>query len=98
MDLGMGSVIEIYHKDVYTFYKKYSYLTNTRSDNKMRELVTICCGNSGHEPQYVLMTLAYQLFTAALLLTYWYGTLFLSGVYYCLSICILVCRRENAGA
>jgi type III secretory pathway component EscS len=40
------------------------------------------CGSSGHKPQ--LMTLAYQRFTAMLLLIY--DSLFLSGVCYCLSV------------
>jgi hypothetical protein len=43
-----------------------------------------CCGNSGQKPQYGLMKLAYQRFTAVLLLIY--GSLFLSGVYYCPSV------------
>jgi hypothetical protein len=50
----------------------------TRSDNKVGELA-----NSGQKPQYGLMTLAYQPFTAVLLM---YGSLLLSGVYYCLSM------------
>jgi hypothetical protein len=41
-----------------------------------------CHGNSGQKPQYGLMMLAYQRFTAVLLI---YGSLFLSGVY-CLSV------------
>jgi hypothetical protein len=41
-----------------------------------------CRGSSEEKPRYGLMTLAYQLFTAVLLLIY----LFLSGVYYCLSV------------
>jgi hypothetical protein len=52
-----------------------------------------CHGSSGQKPQYGFMTLAYQCFTAVLLI---YGRLFLSGVYYCLSV--LVCHRENVGA
>jgi hypothetical protein len=47
-------------------------------------------GSSGHKPQYVLMTLTYQRFTAVLLLKY--GSPFLSGVYYCLSV-FVVFRR-----
>jgi hypothetical protein len=43
-----------------------------------------CRGNSGQKPQYGLMTLAYQCFSAVLLLIY--GSLFLSGVCYCLSV------------
>jgi hypothetical protein len=43
-----------------------------------------CCGSSGQKAQYGLMTLAYQHFTAVLLLIY--GSLFLSGDYYCLSV------------
>jgi hypothetical protein len=43
-----------------------------------------CHGSSGQKPQYGLMTLAYQRFTAMLLLIY--GSFFLSGVYYCLSV------------
>jgi hypothetical protein len=43
-----------------------------------------CCGSSGQKPQYSFMTLEYQRFTAVLLLIY--GSLFLSGIYYCLSV------------
>jgi hypothetical protein len=43
-----------------------------------------CHGSSGQKPQYSLMTLTYQRFTAVLLLIY--GSLFLSGVYYCQSV------------
>jgi succinate dehydrogenase hydrophobic anchor subunit len=50
----------------------------TTYDNKVREL-----GNSGQKPRYGLMALAYQRFTAILLLIY--GSLFLSAGYYCLS-------------
>jgi hypothetical protein len=42
-----------------------------------------CHGSSGQKSQYDLMTLAYQHFTAVLLLIY--GSLFLSGIYYCLN-------------
>jgi hypothetical protein len=40
--------------------------------------------SSGQKPQYGLMSLKYQRFIAVLLLIY--GSLFLSGVYYCLSV------------
>jgi hypothetical protein len=40
-----------------------------------------CRGSSGQKPQYGFMMLA---FTAVLLLIY--GSLFLSGIYYCLSV------------
>jgi hypothetical protein len=43
-----------------------------------------CCGSDGHKLQYGLMKLAYQRFTALLSLIC--GTLFLSGVCYCLSV------------
>jgi hypothetical protein len=43
-----------------------------------------CRSSSGQKPPYGLVTLAYQGFTAVLLLIY--GTLFLSGVYYCLRV------------
>jgi hypothetical protein len=43
-----------------------------------------CHGSSGQEHQYGLMTLAYQRFTAVLMLIY--SSLFLSGIYYCLSV------------
>jgi hypothetical protein len=43
-----------------------------------------CRGSSGQKPQYGLMTLAYQRFTAALMLIY--RNLFLSGIYYSLSV------------
>jgi hypothetical protein len=43
-----------------------------------------CYGSDGQKPQYGLMMLAYQLFTAMLLLIY--GSLFLSSVYYCLNV------------
>jgi hypothetical protein len=41
-------------------------------------------GSSGQKPHCGLMTLAYQSFIAVLLLIY--GSLFLSGVYYCLNV------------
>jgi hypothetical protein len=46
------------------------------------------------KPQYGLMTLAYQRFTAVLLLIY--DCLFLSNVYYCLSVfwCAVARRSE----
>jgi hypothetical protein len=44
-----------------------------------------CRDSSGQKPQYGLMTLAYQRLTALLLLLI-YGSLLLSGVYYCLSV------------
>ena len=40
-----------------------------------------CHGSTGQKPQYGLMT--YQHFTAVLLI---YGSLFLSGIYYCLRV------------
>jgi hypothetical protein len=43
-----------------------------------------CHGSSGQKPQYGLMTFSYQRFTAVLFLNY--GSLFLSGVYHCLSV------------
>jgi hypothetical protein len=43
-----------------------------------------CRGSYGQKTQYGLMTLAYQHFTDVLLLIY--GSLFLSGIYYCLSV------------
>jgi hypothetical protein len=61
----------------------------TTPDNKVRELATCACrGSSGQKPQCDLMTLAYQRLTPMLLT---YGSLFLSGVYYCPSV--LVCRH-----
>jgi hypothetical protein len=51
-----------------------------------------CHDSSGEKPQYCLMTLALQRFTVVLLLIY--GSLFLSGVYYCLSK-FSVCRRQK---
>jgi hypothetical protein len=42
-----------------------------------------CRGSSGQKPQYGLMTMAYQRFTAVLLI---YSNLFLSSIYYCLSV------------
>jgi hypothetical protein len=65
---------------------------NTWSDNKVRELA--CYGSSGQKTWYGLMTLGYQLFTAMLLLIY--GNLFLSGVYYYLSVfrCAIVRMLE----
>jgi len=43
-----------------------------------------CRGSTGQKPWYGLMTLTYQCFTAVLLLIY--GSLFLSGIYYCLRV------------
>jgi transposase InsO family protein len=50
-----------------------------------------CRGSSGQKPQYGFTTLAYQRFTGVLLLIY--GSLFLSGVYYCLSV--FLCAVTN---
>jgi hypothetical protein len=50
----------------------------------VNSLPCACRGNSGQKPQYGLMALAYQRFIAMFLLIY--GSLFLSGVYYCLSV------------
>jgi hypothetical protein len=52
-----------------------------------------CRGSNGEKPQYGLMTLAYQRFTVMLLLIY--DSLFLSGVYYCLSV-FGVMHHDNA--
>jgi hypothetical protein len=52
------------------------------------------CACSGQRPQYGLTMLAYQHFTAVLLLIY--GSLFLSGIYL-LSQCVLVCHCKNVG-
>jgi hypothetical protein len=49
-------------------------------------------GSSGQKPQYRLMTLAYRRFRAVLLLIY--GSLFLSGVYYCLSVFWCLALRQ----
>jgi hypothetical protein len=46
-----------------------------------------CRGSSGRKPKHGLMSLAYQRFTAVLLLIY--GSLFVSGVCYCL--CVFWC-------
>jgi hypothetical protein len=43
-----------------------------------------CHGSGGQKPQYCLITLENQRVTAVLLLIY--GSLFLIGVYYCLSV------------
>jgi hypothetical protein len=55
----------------------------------------VCHGSSVQKPQYGLMTLAYQHFTAVLLLIY--GSLFLSGIYYCLSVfwCAIMRMSEH---
>jgi hypothetical protein len=50
-----------------------------------------CSGSSGQKPHYGLITLIYQRFTDVLLLIY--GSLFLSGVYYCLSVFCCVAAR-----
>jgi hypothetical protein len=56
-----------------------------RSDNKVRELATVCLQwQQWTETSVCLMTLAYQRFIAVLLLIY--GSFFLSGVYCCLSV------------
>jgi hypothetical protein len=52
-----------------------------------------CHGSSGQKPQHCSLTMAYQRFTAVLLI---YGSFFLSGVYYCLSVfwCTVVRMSE----
>jgi hypothetical protein len=42
-----------------------------------------CLGSSGQKPQYTLVTLTYQHFIVLFLI---YGSLFLSGVCYCLGV------------
>jgi hypothetical protein len=77
---------------VLTVYYLFKILTNTRMQTNIRRLTIkfansppcACHGSNGQKPQYGLMTLAYQRFTAMLLLIY--GSLFLNGVYYCLSV------------
>jgi hypothetical protein len=65
---------------------------HTRSDNKFHKLATVCL--PWRQPQHGLMMLAYQRFTAVLLLIF--GSLLLSGVYYCLSgIRCAVARRSE---
>jgi hypothetical protein len=54
-----------------------------------------CRDSSGQEPQYGLMTLAFQRFTAVLFFYLWQS---LSEWRILLSECVLVCRRENAAA
>jgi hypothetical protein len=55
------------------------------SDNKVRELATLCLPwQQWTETSVWYDDMAYQRFTAVLLLIY--GSLFLSGVYYCLSM------------
>ena len=72
-----------WHNGVYTW-----------SDNKVRELATLCLLWQHWTKALVWFDdLAYQRFTAVLLLIY--GSLFLSGILYCL--CVLVSRRENVG-
>jgi hypothetical protein len=51
-----------------------------------------CSGSSGQKPQYGLMTLVYKRFTVVLLLIY--GSLFLSSVYYCLSVFWCLTSRQ----
>jgi hypothetical protein len=65
---------------------------HTTSYNKSGELANACLPRQQwRKPQYGLMTLAYQLFTAVLLLIY--SSNFLSGVYYCLSVfCCAIAR------
>jgi hypothetical protein len=53
-----------------------------------------CRGSSGQKPRYGLMMLAYQHFTAVLLLIY--GSLSKWGL--SLSECILACHRKNVEA
>jgi hypothetical protein len=54
-------------------------------------------GSSGQKPQYGLMTVADQSFTAVMLLLI-YGSLFLSGIYYCLECVFGVLHHDNAPA
>jgi hypothetical protein len=71
----------------------YSYLRGL-TVNFANSSRCACRGNSGKNFQCGLMTLPHQFFTGVLLLIY--GSLFLSGVCYFLSV-LLVCRRENDG-
>jgi hypothetical protein len=69
---------QIFFLNAYNPFSSY-----TRSDNKVREL-SAYRDSSGQKIQCGLIALAYQPYTALLLLIY--GSLFLSGVYYCLSV------------
>jgi hypothetical protein len=79
------------YKGLFTFGSNHSVLCTSVSYVKLRGLTIkfansppcACRGSSGQKPQYGLMTLVYQRFTAVLLLIC--GILFLSGIYYCLS-------------
>jgi len=51
-----------------------------------------CRGSTGQKPLYGLMTLTYQRFTAVLLI---YGSLFLSGIYYCLRLSFCAAARMS---
>ena len=69
------------------------YNTNQHSQTKhihgrtikfMNSPPCACRCSNGQKPWYGLMTVTYQRFTAVLLLIY--GSLFLSGIYYCLRV------------
>ena len=75
------------------FTARYAPSPYTWLDNKARELATVCLrGSTGQKPQYGLMTLTYQRFTAVLLI---YGSLFLSGIYYSLRVFWCAAARKS---
>jgi hypothetical protein len=89
------------------FYIEYAYLVNIlyvlftvyiRGLTKFANSPPCDCrGSRGQKPQCGLMMLAYQRFTDVLLLIY--GSLFLSSVYYCLSVFwCAVARISNSGS
>jgi hypothetical protein len=70
---------------------------NMRSDNKVRELTTMCLPWQQLTETSVWFDdvgISYQCHTAVLLI---YGSLFLSGIYYCPSV-FWGCCHENVGA
>ena len=68
----------------------HSRRSSTQSDIRVLTLkfanstLCACRGSTGQKTSYGLMTLTYQRFTTVFLLIY--GSLFLSGIYYCLLV------------
>jgi hypothetical protein len=61
-----------------------TYIVRDRTIKFTNSPLCACHGSTGQKLKYGLMTWAYQRFTAVLLLIY--GSLFLSGSYYCLRV------------
>jgi hypothetical protein len=93
----MESLKAYLYDSVYYYFRIYVIMCFRMFMHQLRFISRhhACRGSSGLKPQYGLITLAYQRFTTMSLLLI-YGSLFLSGVCYCLRVfCCAVARMSE---